>query len=66
MQPRDALRFAESAIRAGDIILEVNRKRVNNAAEAAAAFRSIGPDGVALVLIARHGQEIFLTMNPAR
>jgi serine protease Do len=57
---------AESAIRAGDIILEVNRKRVNNAAEAVAAFRAIGPERVALVLISRDGQEIFLTMNAAR
>jgi serine protease Do len=46
-------------------LIRLVEKRVNNATEAAAALRSIGPDGVALVLISRDRQETFLTMNPA-
>jgi hypothetical protein len=35
---------------------------VQTAAEAAAAFRSVPDGGVALVLLSREGQELFVTV----
>jgi serine protease Do len=53
---------ARAGIRPGDVILEINRKPVNNAADAAAALRAIAEKEVALVLAWREGQEVFITI----
>jgi serine protease Do len=54
---------ARSGIRAGDVILEVNRTSVASAAEAATALRQPEQTTV-LVLLWREGQEVFVTMTP--
>jgi serine protease Do len=51
---------ARAGIRPGDVILEVNRKPVKNASEAAAALRGVGGQDVAFVLVLREGQEVFV------
>ncbi|MGE3512937.1 MAG: PDZ domain-containing protein, partial [Vicinamibacterales bacterium] len=53
---------ARAGIRPGDVVLEVNRGQVTNAAEAAEALRSVEEGGVALILVWREGQEVFLTV----
>ena len=53
---------ARAGLQPGDVILEVNRKPVQTAAEAAAAFRGVPEGGVALVLLSRDGQELFVTV----
>jgi serine protease Do len=53
---------ARAGIRQGDVLLEVNRKPINNAADAAAALRAIPETDVALVLVWREGQEVFITI----
>jgi serine protease Do len=51
---------ARAGINPGDVILEVNRKAVKGASDAAAALRAIGGQDVAFVLILREGQEVFV------
>jgi serine protease Do len=53
---------ARAGIRRGDVVLEINRKPVNNAADAGAALRAIAEKDVALVLVWREGQEVFITI----
>jgi serine protease Do len=53
---------SRAGIRAGDVILEVNRNDVRNAGEAAAAVRRAEGDTVFL-LIWRNGQEMFVTVT---
>jgi serine protease Do len=53
---------ARAGIRPGDVILEINRKPVNNAGDAVAAFRAVAEKDVALVLVWREGQEVFITI----
>jgi serine protease Do len=52
---------ARAGIRAGDVILEVNRKVVSSASEAAAALRRVSVGDTAFVLLWRQGQELFVT-----
>jgi serine protease Do len=52
---------ARAGIRAGDVILEVNRKAVASASEAAAALRRVSEGDTAFVLLWRQGQELFVT-----
>jgi serine protease Do len=54
---------AQAGVRPGDVILEVNRSPVSNAAETAAAFRRVPENDPAFVLVWRQGQELFLTMS---
>jgi serine protease Do len=54
---------ARAGVRPGDVILEVNRTAVKGANDAAAAFRGVGEQGTALVLVWRDGQEVFLTVT---
>jgi serine protease Do len=54
---------ARAGIRRGDVILEVNRKPVRSAADAVAALRAVPEQDVALVLVLRDGQELFLTIT---
>jgi serine protease Do len=53
---------ARAGMRPGDVILQVNRKPVGNAAEAAAALRGVAEKDVALVLVWRERQEILFTI----
>ena len=57
---------ARAGIRPGDVILEINRKPVNNASDAAAAFRAVAEKDVALTLVWREGQEVFITIPGER
>ena len=53
VDPRGAA--AKSNIQPGDVILEVNRKRVTSVNDVAAELRRVPPGGVAFLLVARHG-----------
>src|SRR5690606_33129802 len=57
---------ARAGLQPGDVILEVNRTPVRTAQDAAAAFRQVPEGGVALVLLAREGQELFVTVPRGR
>jgi S1-C subfamily serine protease len=50
-------------VRPGDIILEVNRKPVSSASEAARALQAVRTGGTAFLLIWRSNQEIFVTVR---
>ncbi|MGE3177832.1 MAG: PDZ domain-containing protein [Vicinamibacterales bacterium] len=52
---------ARAGLRAGDVILEVNREPVRRAGDVGAAFRR-DESGPAFVLVWRQGQEHFLTL----
>jgi serine protease Do len=52
---------ARGGVRAGDVLLEVNRTAVTGAADAARALRELRTD-TAFALVWRGGQELFLTM----
>ena len=54
---------AEAGIDRGDVILEINRKPVNSAADVKSALSSAG-DKPVLLLISRKGQTIYLTVKP--
>jgi serine protease Do len=54
---------AHAGLRPGDVILEVNRKPVGNASDAVAALRAVAPKDVALLLVWRQGQEVFITIG---
>jgi serine protease Do len=47
----------------GDVILEVNRKPVSSVGEAATELKRVPANGTAFLLIARHGEEVFLTIT---
>jgi serine protease Do len=53
---------ARGGLRPGDVVLEVNRNAVRNAAEAAAALRRVPEGDPAFLLVWRDGQELFLTL----
>jgi serine protease Do len=53
---------SRAGIRAGDVILEVNRKPVSNASDAA-ALRRASEGETAFVLVWRGGQELFLPVT---
>jgi len=61
VQPGSAA--ASAGIRAGDVILEVNRKPVGSAAEAAGGLRSIAEGATGFALLWRDGQEQFVTLT---
>ncbi|MCC7415684.1 MAG: Do family serine endopeptidase [Acidobacteria bacterium] len=52
-----------AVLRAGDVILEVNRKPVSNAAEAGRALQEIASGRIAQVLIWRDPSEVFVTVK---
>ena len=54
---------AEAGISQGDVILEINRKPVNSAADVSSALSGSG-DRPVLLLISRKGQTLFLTIRP--
>ncbi len=54
---------AQSGVRAGDVILQVNRKPVSNAADAARELQSVGSGRLAQILLWRGDSEIFVTVK---
>jgi Do/DeqQ family serine protease len=54
---------AEAGLRPGDVIQEVNRKPVADAASLKGAVKASG-DRPALVLVSRNGESLFLTLDP--
>jgi serine protease Do len=57
---------ARSGVRAGDVVLDVNRAAVTSVEAAAAALREVGEGQVGFLLVWRDGQELFLTLTPER
>lgn len=55
---------AEAGIDEGDVILEINRRPVNSAADVSSALSGLG-DRPVLLLISRKGQTLFLTVRPS-
>jgi serine protease Do len=56
---------ARSNIQPGDVILEVNRKRVTNVNDAASELRRVPDGGVAFVLVLRDGKRVFVPITKA-
>jgi serine protease Do len=54
---------ARAGVRAGDVILEVNRMAVSGASEAARLLRGVAEGNTAFALLWRQGQELFVTMT---
>lgn len=54
---------ARAGIRAGDVVLEVNRTAVSGATEAVTAFRRLESGDAPFALLWRQGQELFVTMT---
>jgi len=61
MEPRGAA--ARAGLRSRDVIIEVNRSAVSSAAEASRALQRVQSGQVAMVLVLRGGQELFLTVR---
>jgi serine protease Do len=54
---------AREGLSEGDVILQVNRQKVESAAEAGRELQKVPSGGTALILIWRKNQEIFLTVK---
>jgi serine protease Do len=54
---------ARGGVQPGDVILQVNRKKVESASEARAELQKIKSGGTTMLLIWRRNQEIFLTLK---
>jgi serine protease Do len=54
---------ARAGLRPGDIVLQVNRKPVESAAEAVRALQAVRTGGTAFLLVWRNNQEIFVTVR---
>ena len=54
---------ARAGLRAGDVIVEVNRHAVTGVGDTSAALRDVKPGDTAFLLISRDGQEVFITMT---
>jgi S1-C subfamily serine protease len=50
-------------LRAGDVILSVNRKPVSNAAEAGRELQKIASGRIAQILVWRGDSEVFVTVK---
>jgi serine protease Do len=57
---------ARSGLAPGDVILEVNRKRVVTVDDAVSELRKVPAGGTALLLISRNGQELFLPVTKGK
>jgi len=57
-------RAADAGIRAGDVILEVNRQSVKSIDDLRAAIRK-STDKPTLLLISRNGNDVYLTVKPS-
>jgi serine protease Do len=56
---------AESGIRRGDVLLEVNRRPIRNARQYEKALRGAGKEKSILFLVRRGDSTIFLALKPA-
>ena len=54
---------ARSGLREGDVVLQVNRRAVESAADASRVLQEVRSGGTALMLIWRQNNEIFLTVR---
>ncbi len=54
---------ARGGLQRGDVILEVNRTKVSSAAEASRELQGIRSGGIAMLLVWRQNQELFLTVR---
>jgi serine protease Do len=54
---------ARAGVRAGDVVLEVNREPVRTVSGAVGVLRRVGDGGTALVLVWRQGHELFMTVT---
>ena len=63
IDPDGAAAHARQPLAAGDVILQVNRQDVHNAAEASRALQAVERGRSAALLIWRNGQRIFLTIR---
>jgi serine protease Do len=54
---------ARAFLQKGDVILEVNRRAVSSAAEASRELQRVKTGQVAMLLVLRNGQEVFLTVR---
>ena len=63
VDPDGAAAQARQPLAAGDVILQVNRQDVHNAAEASRALQAVPRGRSAMLLIWRGGQRIFLTIR---
>ena len=54
---------ARAGLNVGDVILQVNRRKVESAADASRELQKVRSGGTALILIWRKNQEIFLTLK---
>ena len=54
---------ARAGLAVGDVILQVNRRKVESAADAGRELQKVRAGGTALMLIWRKNQEIFLTLK---
>jgi serine protease Do len=54
---------ARAGLQTGDVILEVNRKPARTIDEVVTALRAVPPGGTAFLLVARHGEEVFVTLT---
>jgi serine protease Do len=61
MEPRGAA--ARGGLQPRDVIVEVNRRRVESVAEATRELQRVGSGQVATVVVVRGGQELFLTLR---
>jgi serine protease Do len=63
MQVDPAGTAARAGLREGDVILQVNRRAVESAADAGKELQAVRSGGTALMLIWRQNNEIFLTVR---
>jgi S1-C subfamily serine protease len=54
---------ARGGVQPGDVILQVNRKKVESASEARAELQKIKSGGTTMLLIWRRNNELFLTFR---
>ncbi|MDE3153810.1 MAG: Do family serine endopeptidase [Acidobacteriota bacterium] len=53
----------DAGLQPGDVILQVNRKPVHSASQAADLLRAVGQGSSAFLLVSRNGTEIFVSMQ---
>jgi serine protease Do len=54
----------EAGLRAGDVILEINQKRITSVADFKRQAHRLGKKGTAVLLINRRGNQLFLPVSP--
>jgi serine protease Do len=54
---------ARAGVQRGDVILEVNRRKISGASDATRQLRAASDSSIALMLVWREGQRVFLTLT---